>query len=116
MLLFVYGTLKKNFWNNFLLCHSPCLGDFITKEKFCLLINSGLPFVSSTDKVSHIIGEIYDVDNKTLAVIDNLENNGMWYTRRPIEAVSSIDGSVLTAELYFNDNAIGEVVESGLFS
>jgi len=115
MLLFVYGTLKKNFWNNHLLQKSVFVGEFLTQDKFCLVVSNGLPFVLTNPKLSKIKGEVYYIDSLTLKSIDNLERNGKWYTRRPVKVINIKDGSILDAELYFNDDACGEIIEDGIF-
>jgi len=114
MLLFVYGTLKQGFWNDYFMRNCAFIGTYATKEHFCLIISGGCPFVASTPGLYPIQGEVYDVDVESLVEIDALENNGSWYTRRPVEVVNE-KGDMLIAELYFKDDAIGEIIEKGFF-
>lgn len=114
MLLFVYGTLKRGFWNDYFMRNCTFLGTCRTKEDFCIIIKGGCPFVASTPGLYPIQGEVYDVDDASLVEIDALENNGSWYTRRAVEVVNE-KGEVLVAELYFKDGAVGEIMEKGFF-
>lgn len=114
MKLFVYGSLKKGYWNHEFIERSSFLGKYHTVEKYVLVIKNELPFVATTPSVSHIYGEVYDVDESTLHAIDKMEQNGRWYTRRPVQLVDE-NGQQMVAELYFNDNIVGEIKQDGFF-
>ena len=69
MKLFVYGTLKKGYHNNYLLKNSEYMGKAITTGK---MYNVGkFPAVTSGKDI--IKGELYKIDQFTLNNIDYLE-------------------------------------------
>ena len=82
MLVFVYGTLMKGRWNH----------NFLLNEKFIgqgSVLNYGLYNVSSFPGVirkdgAKVLGELYDVSEKTLEKLDILEGEGSMYLRRAV--------------------------------
>jgi gamma-glutamylcyclotransferase (GGCT)/AIG2-like uncharacterized protein YtfP len=60
-----------------------------------------------------ISGEVYEINDSELRSIDNLEGNGKWYTRRIISVKNNIN--ILEVEAYFNENAQGEIQDTGIF-
>jgi gamma-glutamylcyclotransferase (GGCT)/AIG2-like uncharacterized protein YtfP len=81
--VFVYGTLKQGFGNhaNFLR-DATFLGDgrSVTRWRMC---DGGFPIVLPGDH-GHVVGEVYAVDDPTLARLDRLESNGHMYQREVI--------------------------------
>lgn len=113
--VFVYGTLRKGFHNNYLLSTSKMIGNAETIDKYTL-VAAGIPFVNSTKETSTIKGEVYEVSDNVLATLDRLEgynenSNNNWYERKLINV--SIDGNLDEAFIYFNDNESGVLIESG---
>lgn len=84
--LFVYGTLKKGYWNNQLLKDSKFVGDSVTKNKYALY-TSGIPFLSDIEEVSKVHGELYEIDSFTLERCDRLEGHPTFYTRKEIPII-----------------------------
>ena len=113
MLLFVYGSLKKGFWNDFFLKNSKSIGHYQTCLNYGLLINNELPFMVSFLSLYPISGEVYEINDNELKAIDNLEGNGKWYTRRVISVTNNIN--ILEVQAYFNENAQGEIQDTGIF-
>lgn len=116
--IFVYGTLMRGFHNHYLIANCEFLGPGRTKEKYCLRIDNGLPFVLRHTALSQIHGELYKVDDLTLQRLDILEKHPLWYERRQTEIVYDNWGrpETITSWMYFNDNATGIDVPSGTFS
>ncbi|HIB77633.1 MAG TPA: gamma-glutamylcyclotransferase, partial [Flavobacteriales bacterium] len=89
-LVFVYGTLRENSSNNALLESSKLIGSGRTKDKFVMYSRS-IPFVSKSQQISTIFGEVYEVSSDTLASLDSLESynpsspNSSWYSRSLVE-------------------------------
>ncbi len=90
--VFVYGTLKQGERNHHYLSSAHYVGGAITREATYLMRQ--FASVSSPGKVTpgvfkegscHIAGEIYEVDDETLACLDELEGVGIKYTRESIE-------------------------------
>merc|ERR1711935_1153728 len=87
--VFVYGTLKKGFFNHYVLTGhetSACLatvrtparycGTARTKESFKLVVGGkyNVPFLLNTDRdTAPVQGELYLVDDVTLERLDELE-------------------------------------------
>jgi gamma-glutamylcyclotransferase (GGCT)/AIG2-like uncharacterized protein YtfP len=112
--VFVYGTLMSGFGNNRLLKGSALIDHASTEEEYVLVSNGIIPFLMDDVQDSYIVGEVYEVDEKTLKNLDDLEGHPNWYERRIINVVSDI-GDRLKAWAYFMPTKpIGaEVIESG---
>ena len=113
MLLFVYGSLKKGFWNDFFLKDSKFIGSYQTCKNYGLLINNELPFMVSFLSLYPIFGEVYDINDTELKAIDNLEGNGKWYTRCEISVKNEVE--TIITQAYFNEDAQGEIQDVGIF-
>lgn len=110
-LVFVYGTLKMNEGNNYLLVDAEFEGFATTRRKFLLLNSSpysqgGFPYlIDENDEIpypgsryiQHIQGEVYEVNDDTLARLDQLEGHPNWYERQR-EIVRMDDG--ITREVW----------------
>jgi len=100
--IFVYGTLKTNLHNNYILKNeangsSQFDGKGVTSKQYPLVVATkyGIPFMLDAEgKGHHVLGEIYDVDDKMLGKLDELEANGVLYVRTPIDVVASSDTTV----------------------
>lgn len=100
--IFVYGTLRSGFHNNYLLSDSKLLGKGKTKSKMAMFI-TGIPYVNRSSEEYPIVGEVYEVDSPSLKRLDMLEGHPDWY-RRESEVIVMDNGEELEAELYINDN------------
>jgi len=118
-IVFVYGTLRKTFNNHALISNSRFIGAGRTCEKF-VMFSRLIPFLSDSQKVSTIYGEVYEVDDKTLSALDRLEGykpnspSSSWYRRSFINV--NIGGEVISALCYFNDKETAPIVLSGDFA
>lgn len=85
--IFVYGTLKRGFWNNRLLEDSTFVGTATTVREFCLL-DGGYPYACRRGKkMRRVVGELWLVDSETLARLDCLEGVPHHYQRQLIGVV-----------------------------
>jgi gamma-glutamylaminecyclotransferase len=91
-LLFVYGSLKRGFSNHRLILHAAFVGDCRTERRYRLLVFGSYPALSA-DGEQEIHGELYLVDEATLADLDVFE--GEAYCR---SSVALADGR--TAQAY----------------
>ena len=98
-LLFVYGTLKRGFGNHYYLKDAIFLGRGRTKERYAMYELS-IPYVVKDERVSHIVGEVYEVGRDTLKRIDMLEGHPFAYKRERVVVVLE-DGTEVSAWLYF---------------
>lgn len=95
--IFVYGTLRRSFGNHALLDNATYLGTARTLESFVMHSSGHIPFVSRSQSVSTILGEVYQIDALTLQRLDRLEScypispesfdAQSWYTREKIKVV-----------------------------
>lgn len=119
--IFVYGTLKKEFSNNYLLKDSTFIGEGRTKDNIFYLRQLGsFPAMFKGGK-DYIFGEIYHVNTDTLSVLDNLENHPDWYKREIIQVVGD-KGQTLDCWCYIMTPAWEKlyvkckIVEKGYFT
>jgi gamma-glutamylcyclotransferase (GGCT)/AIG2-like uncharacterized protein YtfP/predicted glutamine amidotransferase len=95
--VFVYGTLKKGFGNHRLLSNSRFLGNATTVSKW-LMIGEDMPFPYLLEqdwkKGKYIKGELYEVDEATLARLDRLEGVPSHYKREDLYV--QIEGSKMS--------------------
>lgn len=111
--LFVYGTLRKGQGNHHLLRSSTFLG--LAKTKDCYALYGGsIPFLSRTESISQVTGEVYSVDGAILERLDELEGHPHAYKREQAEVVLE-NGTEVTAWIYFHDKPVGHLIESGDF-
>lgn len=94
--IFVYGTLKKGLRWNFLLGDSKCLGKgTITAQLYSL---GSIPGITKGAGIVH--GEVYEVSERTLGHIDELEQHPTWYKREPV-FVELQNKDKICAQTYF---------------
>lgn len=94
-LLFVYGTLKKNLPNHYLMLNerdgfARFVSNGITNEPYPLVIGTryNIPFLLNVPNTGHRVhGEIYEMDDNMMTMLDFFENHPSFYLRRPIEIV-----------------------------
>lgn len=97
MLAFVYGTLKKGFYNHRLLEKSRFMGAAVVKGYQMYDLGS-FPGIKESDPEKMIEGEVYEIDQKTLEALDRLEGEGSLYDRK--ETVAYMDDGTAAVELY----------------
>jgi gamma-glutamylaminecyclotransferase len=101
-ILLVYGTLKRGYGNHYILKGSEFLGEAVTESWFVMRC-VGFPHVSRENKHpikawGRVAGELYEVDDMTLARLDRLEGNGRMYQRQVISVKRK--KRTLKAEMY----------------
>lgn len=107
MILFVYGTLKKGERNHHILGDSKFLGKATTVNKMLLLsYESRFPLLINSKKertdFSCVHGELYDVDEPTIQVLDIFEPSFI-YERKTI-----------WVNHQFNQNTVHPIVRNGM--
>ena len=110
-LLFVYGTLKRDYSNHALLTSALFVGEAATTEMYGFYLGPDeyapgepkIPFLLAKPKVGdsavHVRGEVWEVDSSTLAQLDELEGHPDWYQRKKI-TVSHVSGKSVSAFTY----------------
>jgi gamma-glutamylcyclotransferase (GGCT)/AIG2-like uncharacterized protein YtfP len=79
--VFVYGTLKSGFPNHYLLEGCEFFGRAVTVPTY-KMIENGFPVIIPDPDGRRLAGEIYVVDDETLARLDRLEREGSSYDQR----------------------------------
>jgi gamma-glutamylcyclotransferase (GGCT)/AIG2-like uncharacterized protein YtfP len=87
-LVFVYGSLKSNYWNNSIIsCDEDNIfvSEAVTKDSSYHMNSLGaFPGVHRGGSYA-IKGELYLVNDRTMTRLDMLEGNGHFYTREQID-------------------------------
>jgi len=101
MYLFVYGTLKQGFHNHYLLEDAEFICKAATKEKYPMInTEEYFPYlINEAGKGYNIEGELYQIDEEILSVLDILEGYPEHYDRKKIKVVSR--GIKVAAIVYF---------------
>jgi gamma-glutamylcyclotransferase (GGCT)/AIG2-like uncharacterized protein YtfP len=96
MRLFVYGSLLSGECNHRVLGTSRLLGVRRTEPRYRLLSLGAFPALLSRGKTS-VLGEVYEVDDATLAAVDRLEGHPHLYRRTSVVLLGgeSVQGYVL---------------------
>lgn len=86
-LVFVYGSLKSQYWNNDIIARdeeNAFIGEATTKDSCYIMTSLGaFPGVHKGGRYN-VRGELYLVNDITLARLDMLEGNGHFYTREQV--------------------------------
>jgi gamma-glutamylcyclotransferase (GGCT)/AIG2-like uncharacterized protein YtfP len=89
--VFVYGTLKSGFFNHRLLDECEFFGGAVTVPTYKMIetgykvIEHGFPVIMPDPEGKPLAGEIYTIDDETLARLDQLEREGSSYDRKLID-------------------------------
>ena len=105
--VFVYGTLRRGGKNHALLQNARFLGMAKTKEQYALYRHDFL-YLYKHERISQIIGELYEVNAATLAALDELEGHPDEYKREVIQVITE-DGTERDAWIYFYPHKIGKL-------
>lgn len=81
--LFVYGTLRRGEANHHLLLRATYVREAVTPPAYTLFACDGHPAMGDGGTTT-VVGEVFDVDDATLATIDRLEDHPTWYRRQLI--------------------------------
>jgi gamma-glutamylaminecyclotransferase len=81
--VFVYGTLRRGEVNHHLLASARFVGEARTVPSYTLFALDGHPGMGEGG-CTRVVGECYDVNNETLAALDQLEGYPGWYERVPV--------------------------------
>lgn len=82
-LLFVYGTLLRGERNDHYLASARFMGEAATEPGFGLYDFGPYPGLSEPGRHA-VAGELYEIDEDTLARVDELEEHPDYYQRREV--------------------------------
>lgn len=106
-LVFVYGTLLRGESNHGLLSRARFLGDGVTTPDYRLLDMGGFPALVQPGECA-VHGEVYAVDDCSLALLDELEDHPSYYRRTTIRLADGreVQSYLLPAPLAFGNATI----------
>jgi gamma-glutamylcyclotransferase (GGCT)/AIG2-like uncharacterized protein YtfP len=102
--VFVYGTLRRGFSNHALLARSKFAGEAATLRTYWMITTGPFPVLLDDVPADFgvaplaVAGEIYHVDDATLAQLDRLEREGIAYDRKVTEVFEA--GHKVEAHIY----------------
>lgn len=89
--VFVYGSLKRGLHNNGFLSEARFIGERTTQDETWVMLSlGGFPGVLKKHHgglSASVRGELYEVDDETLARLDRLESNGHFYNRELVKLI-----------------------------
>lgn len=88
--VFIYGSLKKGYHNDFWMEGTPMLQEAVTSDAAYKMHPTTGMFPLVVPGKYQIAGELYVISDRVLAGLDELEGNGMSYTRKQIK-LSGVD-------------------------
>ena len=96
--IFVYGSLKEGHCNFHVNQGRRVAGDFVTVERYALYIlgDENLPWLVPAATDGHfVVGQLFEVDDQTLANMDQLEriDEALWYRRVAIDVQARAGGA-----------------------
>lgn len=103
--VFVYGTLMKGRYNHDRYLRGQKYLGRAVLHGYAMYSLGSYPGIVP-EEGEKVLGEVYEVDEKTLRRLDRLEDNGRLYTRRTAEVW--IDGGLVSAEVYVFNGRVRE--------
>lgn len=89
--LFTYGSLRRGYHNHGLLRGSTFIGEYHTGPGYTKLEGPGFPFLVVDETGDGCYGELYEVTDLTLEMIDRLEGTPDVYVRTLITIHNAFD-------------------------
>jgi len=99
--LFVYGTLKKECGGSILLKNAKFIEECLTIEKFKMVSNFSYPAVYFYPHGYCVLGELYQVSEYLLDVIDGYEGYPYFYKRKKIKVRGLRSNKIYEAYIYY---------------
>ena len=109
--LFVYGTLKRGFGNNYILRNSRFIGKAVSSKKFDVY-DCGFPCASENPDGKLLGGEIYELSDEDFIFTDSLEANGVLYQRYIRDFKCNNVEETVKAWIYIIINPFGQLIET----
>jgi gamma-glutamylcyclotransferase (GGCT)/AIG2-like uncharacterized protein YtfP len=122
--VFVYGTLKRGYPNNPMLEGCEFLGEAVTVLTYKAvtvpaykMVGTSFPVIMPDPSGKPVAGELYTVDDATLARLDQLEREGRSYDRVMIDATVPLsNGERLATQTFIyvgREDRFGEIFARG---
>lgn len=122
-LVFVYGTLKKGQPNHDWLNkpengYSKFIANGSTTEKYPLIIATryNIPFLLNSPGTGYnVLGEVYEIDEKMLSKLDELEDHPDYYVRRLEPIFMETESKKIDCWTYFLKEYKNELSKQTMF-
>jgi gamma-glutamylcyclotransferase (GGCT)/AIG2-like uncharacterized protein YtfP len=114
MLIFVYGTLKNGGRLHYCLRTATFIADAKTKPGYQMRDKGWFPIIHKAETESHVSGEIYKCDVKTVQTLDGIELSA-GYSREEIQIENCPLDEPVFGYVYNHDASRFPVIESGEF-
>lgn len=106
--IFVYGSLKEGHVNFHVNQGHRVAGEFVTVDRYALYIlgPENLPWLVPGSAQGHqVVGQLFEVDDQTLANMDHLEriDEPLWYRRVAINVQARTGGAASKAWVYLGN-------------
>jgi gamma-glutamylcyclotransferase (GGCT)/AIG2-like uncharacterized protein YtfP len=113
MKVFVYGTLRTRESRNHVMRDADFMGMYKSLPLYTMYDLGSFPAISEGGKTK-IVGELYEVDDYTLEVLDMIEGHPTFYKRQQI-LLGDEEGLALNeyTEAYFLDRKGSPKIKSG---
>lgn len=117
MLIYVYGTLKKNFGANDLLQPARLVAEEVPIFGFKMYTNGSFPMVVNSENTKDkVFGEVWEIEEDILRRLDRYEGHPNLFTRDWIPSEQLGFNTDLGVQMYYYNRLPGGVkVESGRF-
>ncbi len=110
--VFVYGSLMRGYGNHGLLEESTYLGR-ASVEKLSLHSLGSFPAAIPSDRDDSVVhGEVYSVDDSTLARLDRLEGHPTFYERQVVE-LQGLEKVATNVSMYVYQGEVSRHCPSG---
>ena len=101
--LFVYGTLKKDCDNHYIIKSLKYVGEYYTKEEYykednCVYKTASRTYTKPPQKV---LGELYELKKNFIRSIDIFESNPTLFHRELIYVIDSVNQEQKLSYIYF---------------
>ncbi len=104
-LLFVYGTLKRNYSNHYIIKNCKFKGVGYTLERF-KMFNKGYPYIISNTNGYSVKGEIFEINSKNIwHQLDKLEDYPNEYNKKITKICLS--SKIINAWIYYYERIDG---------
>jgi gamma-glutamylcyclotransferase (GGCT)/AIG2-like uncharacterized protein YtfP len=113
MLLFVYGTMKRDGrnWPRLWMERAVFIGEFTTDDQFDMFIRDpdGVPLAVHNPAGSSIAGDLFAILDDSIDLIDQFEGHPRVYERQPVTLQGFNDLNDLVVYMYVYKQPIGKI-------
>lgn len=113
--IFAYGTLRQGLRNHHYVRGATPLGPATTTASYAMYVADAVPYLVTDEPRYRVAGEVYRVNARTLAALDELEEHPLVYCRSRAQVVFE-HGATALVWIYFARQARGRLASHGDFA